>query len=250
MELTLAQRIQTFSFNVLYKGQIGSETGKNPISECLSLDLYRNDLIHWNSLDEKPRKMKKRKQAKKTNPQLGDPKKTKEMKPQKKPKRPSLTDSEKSGDNSQHVLRKKVKKRKRVLASSDEESNEKETTSPGSFLQHSSFYFRSFLLHTSFYTKHFSCVFFSAIAINNDNSQNLAGNLHDEKDSVATTEEEKHHSSHVQDEDDDIKSVQTTDQVPPQIDYSNTKGEEKNEKSKDKSKKKNKLGKAKTAGTE
>ena len=28
MDLTLAQRIQKFSFNILYKGQIGSETGK------------------------------------------------------------------------------------------------------------------------------------------------------------------------------------------------------------------------------
>ena len=104
MDLTLAQRIQKFSFNILYKGQIGSET------------------------DEKRRKIKKRRQSK-TSP---DAKKTNALKLEKKTKRPSLTESEKSSDTSQSVIaKKKVKRRKNVLASSDEESSGKDTTSHG-----------------------------------------------------------------------------------------------------------------------
>ena len=48
-------------------------------------------------------------------------------------KRPSLTDSENGGENTQNSLKKKVKKRKRVLTSSDEdESGRKEIDADGS----------------------------------------------------------------------------------------------------------------------
>ena len=85
-------------------------------------------------LDEKPRKTKKRKQPK-TSPEPGNPKKTKAIKPDKKIKRGSLTDSEKSSKNSQTIIKKKVKKTKRVLASSDEEESGKEMATDGVFLE-------------------------------------------------------------------------------------------------------------------
>ena len=74
--------------------------------------------------------MKKRKQAK-TSSELCKPKKMKTVKAEKKMKRPSLTDSEKSNENSQSEVKKKVKKRKRILPSSDEEDPGKDITNDG-----------------------------------------------------------------------------------------------------------------------
>ncbi len=66
---------------------------------------------------------------------MGNTKKTKATKQGKKIKRPSFTDSEKSGESSQSVVKKKVKKRKIVLESSDEDDSPKDIAINGLFLQ-------------------------------------------------------------------------------------------------------------------
>ena len=75
-------------------------------------------------LDVKPSKESKKKGKQDKTTKKG----CKQMK-----KRPSLTDSENGGENTQNSLKKRVKKRKRVLTSSDEdESGRKEIDADGS----------------------------------------------------------------------------------------------------------------------